>query len=68
MDCAIYGDRAHTVLCMTFTDERRRPDLQTKLQHWLHGWLLIHVPISLLLTILTLWHAIIAVRLFVVNP
>ena len=49
-------------------DERRRTDLQTKLQHWLHGWLLIHVPISLLLIILTLWHAIVAVRLFVVNP
>jgi hypothetical protein len=49
-------------------DERRRTDLQTKLQHWLHGWLLIHVPVSLLLIILTLWHAIVAVRLFVVNP
>ncbi len=49
-------------------DERRRTDLQTTLQHWLHGWLLIHVPISLLLIILTLWHAIVAVRLFVVNP
>jgi hypothetical protein len=46
-------------------DERRRTDLQAKLQH---GWLLIHVPISLLLIILTLWHAIVAVRLFVVNP
>ena len=49
-------------------DERRRMDLQTRLQHWLHGWLLIHVPISLLLIIVTLWHAIIAVRLFIVNP
>lgn len=49
-------------------DERRRTDLQTKLQHWLHGWLLVHVPISLLLIILTLWHAVVAVRLFVVNP
>ena len=49
-------------------DERRRTDLQAKLQHWLHGWLLIHVPISLLLIILTLWHAVVAVRLFVVNP
>ncbi len=48
-------------------DERRRTDLQTKLQHWLHGWLLIHVPISLLLIILTLWHAVVAVRLFIVK-
>lgn len=49
-------------------DERRRTDLQAKLQHWLHGWLLIHVPISLLLIILTLWHAIVAVRHFIVHP
>lgn len=49
-------------------DERRRMDMQTKLQHWLHGWLLIHVPVSLLLIVVTLWHAIVAVRLFIVQP
>jgi hypothetical protein len=49
-------------------DERRRMDLQTRLQHWLHGWLLVHVPSSLLLIVVTLWHALIAVRLFVVRP
>ena len=49
-------------------DERRRMDIQTRLQHWLHGWLLIHVPVSMLLIVVTLWHAIVAVRLFIVNP
>ena len=43
-------------------------DIQTRLQHWLHGWLLIHVPVSMLLIVVTLWHAIVAVRLFIVNP
>lgn len=38
-------------------DERRLLDLQTKLQHWLHGWLFVHVPLSFLLIILTVWHA-----------
>lgn len=41
-------------------DERRQLDLQTKLQHWLHGWLLVHVPFSVLLLIFTAWHAIAA--------
>jgi hypothetical protein len=41
----------------SWCDERRMLDLQTKLQHWLHGWLFIHVPLSFLLLILTGWHA-----------
>jgi len=49
-------------------DERRRTDLQTRLQHWLHGWLIIHVPVSLFLIVVTLWHAVVAVKMFVVNP
>ena len=43
-------------------------DIQARLQYWLHGWLLIHVPFSLLLIVVTLWHAIVAVRLFIVQP
>lgn len=38
-------------------DERRLLDMQTKLQHWLHGWLFVHVPLSFLLLIMTAWHA-----------
>jgi hypothetical protein len=41
-------------------DERRQLDLQTKLQHWLHGWLLVHIPFSVLLLIFTAWHAVAA--------
>jgi hypothetical protein len=38
-------------------DERRMLDLQVRLQHWLHGWLFLHVPFSFLLLMLTIWHA-----------
>ena len=38
-------------------NERRMLDLQTRLHHWLHGWLFIHVPFSFLLLMLTFWHA-----------
>ena len=38
-------------------DERRLLDLQTRMQHWLHGWLLIHVPLSFVLLLFTAWHA-----------
>ena len=38
-------------------DDRRLMDLQTKLHHWLHGWLLIHVPFSFALLAFTFWHA-----------
>ena len=41
----------------SWCDERRQLDLQTKIQHWLHGWLLVHVPFSVLLLIFTVWHA-----------
>ena len=37
--------------------ERRQLDAQIKMQHWLHGWLFVHVPISFLLLWLTAWHA-----------
>lgn len=41
-------------------DERRQLDLQTKLQHWLHGWLLVHIPFSVILLVFTAWHAVAA--------
>jgi hypothetical protein len=41
-------------------DERRRLDLQTTYQHWLHGWLIVHIPLSLALLLLTMWHAAVA--------
>jgi len=45
-------------------DEKRRLDLQTRLHYWLHGWLIVHAPASLLLIVLTLLHAIVAVYLY----
>lgn len=44
----------------SWCDDRRLMDLQTKLHHWLHGWLLLHVPLSFALLVLTIWHAWIA--------
>ena len=39
--------------------ERRQLDRQTRLQHWLHSWLFVHAPISLLLLFFAAWHAIV---------
>ncbi len=39
-------------------EERRQMDMQVRYHHWLHGWLLVHIPASFLLIILTGWHAI----------
>jgi hypothetical protein len=49
--------RARVEEIQAWCDERRMLDLQLKLQHWLHGWLFVHVPISFLLILLTGWHA-----------
>ncbi len=38
-------------------EQRRLLDLQTRLHHWLHVWLFVHVPFSFLLIVVTLWHA-----------
>ena len=37
-------------------NDRREMDLQMKLHHWLHGWLLLHVPFSFALLVMTVWH------------
>ena len=49
--------RARVEEMQGWCDERRLLDVQTRLQHWMHGWLLIHVPLSFLLLLLTGWHA-----------
>jgi hypothetical protein len=49
-------------------EDRRLMDLQVRLHHWLHGWLLVHVPTSFVLLIYTAWHAWVAVRYLVVVP
>ncbi len=40
-------------------EERRQLALQTRLHHWLHGWVLVHVPLSYGLLILVAAHAVI---------
>ncbi len=49
-------------------DDRRLLDLQLKFHHWLHGWLIVHVPTSFALLIFTAWHAWVAVRYLVILP
>ena len=34
-------------------EERRQLAVQRRLHHWLHGWLLIHVPLSYALLLLS---------------
>jgi len=43
-------------------EERTQLGQQKRLHHWLHGWLLVHVPLSMALLLLSVVHAIIALR------
>ena len=38
-------------------EQRRLTDTQMRMQHWLQGWLFVHVPLSFLLLLMTVWHA-----------
>ncbi len=43
-------------------DERRQLDHQKMLHHWLHLWLAVHLPLSLALLVIVVWHAIVATK------
>src|SRR5215471_5017529 len=43
-------------------DEARQLLRQERLHHWLHGWLLLHIPLSLALIVLAAVHAVMALR------
>ncbi len=43
-------------------DEARQLTRQERLHHWLHGWLLLHIPLSLTLILLGAVHAVMALR------
>ena len=43
-------------------EERRQLGQQKRFHHLLHGWLLVHVPLSYALILLAAWHAVIALR------
>ena len=56
--------RAHGTLddLQDICDEARQLSRQERLHHWLHGWLLLHIPLSLALIVLGAIHAIMALR------
>jgi len=39
-------------------EQRRQIAIQERLHHWLHGWLLVHIPLSLALLVLGLAHVV----------
>jgi hypothetical protein len=43
-------------------EEARQLERQERLHHWLHGWLLVHIPLSLALILLGAVHAVMALR------
>jgi hypothetical protein len=45
-----------------YTQERRQFALQRRMQHMLHGWLLIHVPAAWVMVALVPLHAVMALR------
>ena len=55
---------AHDVLhdLEEICEERRQLLVQRRLHLWLHGWLLIHVPLSFALLVLTAVHAVLSLR------
>lgn len=46
----------------SIVDERRQLVRQRRMHHVLHGWLLIHVPLSFALTVLAVVHIVVALR------
>lgn len=43
-------------------EEERQLRRQSRLHHWLHGWLMMHIPLSFALLLLGCVHAIVALR------
>ena len=43
-------------------EERRQLLAQRRMHFWLHGWLLVHVPLSFALLLLTAVHAVVSLR------
>ena len=55
---------AHQVLndLEEMCEERRQLAVQARLHHWLHGWLYVHVPLSMGFLVLTAIHAVVSLR------
>jgi hypothetical protein len=52
------GDRDRLEELQQLCDQRRQMAIQQRLHHWLHGWLLLHVPLSLALLVLAAAHIV----------
>jgi hypothetical protein len=50
--------RAELTQMETLCDQRRELPEQEHLYHWLHAWLLVHVPLSVILLVLGVAHAV----------
>jgi len=57
-------DELHHVVddLQAICEERRQLRVQTGLHYWLHAWLLVHVPLSIALLLLSAAHAVLALR------
>ena len=57
-------EAAHATLSdlQDICDEARQLRKQEQLHHWMHGWLLVHIPLSLALILLGAVHAVMALR------
>jgi hypothetical protein len=55
---------AHAAVAVleSYCDQRRQFDRQERLHRWLHGWLLIHLPLSILLILLMFVHIYAALK------
>lgn len=62
--CTTVPSSAHGALktLEDLCEERRQLALQRRLHRWLHGWLMVHVPLSFGLLVLTFVHAVLALR------
>jgi len=45
-----------------YCDQRRQFERQLRLHRWLHGWLLVHLPLSIILIVLMFVHAYLALK------
>lgn len=58
------GHRGPIEQLKALCEQKRRMNVQTLMQHWLHGWILLHAPTSLLLIVVTIWHAVVAAYIY----
>ncbi len=62
--CTLLPGDLHTIVhnLEELCEEERQFRRQIRYHHWLHGWLMLHVPLSLALLLLGCAHAIMALR------